>query len=292
MGGSRPSDAKRGRRLGLRRHIPRIRSPASAIRARIVCDRERGRVDVGDLVPAQRRRDAGVGRGADRVGAGDRPVAGVLAEVDEDADRGRRRARSSSRPRWSPIRRSTSSASAFANRRTSGKRELGLDRREDVEAGRARRSSGTTASPSSSSTSRTTSAISRTNGHCPSRRRVEVDQQVVGQLDLGHARVPGVQLDAAEVRDPGERGRVVDDREDGRVPARERDGHLVDVVGMLRPARASGGRTRPRRRSGSASCGRAAAGGAAARSRRRRGSTRRDRPWSARLPGRTACPGS
>ena len=64
--------------------------------------------------------------------------------------------------------------------------------------------------------------------------RVEIDQEVVRQLDLRHARVPGVQLDAAEVRDPGERCGVVDDREDGRVAAREGDGHLVDERRMVR----------------------------------------------------------
>ena len=43
-----------------------------------------------------------------------------------------------------------------------------------------------------------------------------------------------MQLDAAEVRDPGERGGVVDDREHRRVPARELHEHLVDVLGMVR----------------------------------------------------------
>ena len=43
-----------------------------------------------------------------------------------------------------------------------------------------------------------------------------------------------MQLDAAEVRDPGERGGVVEDREDGRVAARERHRHLVDIVRVLR----------------------------------------------------------
>ena len=59
-------------------------------------------------------------------------------------------------------------------------------------------------------------------------RRVEVDQQVVGAR-CRHARVPRVQLDAAEVDDPRERGRVVDDREDRRVAARELDELLADV---------------------------------------------------------------
>src|SRR5689334_16476146 len=48
-------------------------------------DGEGGRVDVADLVPAKRRGDACVRHGPDRVRAGDRPVARVLAEVDEDA---------------------------------------------------------------------------------------------------------------------------------------------------------------------------------------------------------------
>ena len=76
-----------------------------------------------------------------------------------------------------------------------------------------------------------------------------------------------------------ERGRVVDDREDRRVPARERHRHLVDVVRVLRRARASGGRSRRRRRSGTASCGTAAAAGAAGRSRRRRGSSATRSPF-------------
>jgi len=64
------------------------------------------------------------------------------------------------------------------------------------------------------------------------RGRVEVDQHVVGPLDVVDPRVPSVELDAAEVDDPRERGRVVDDREDGRVAAREADELLPDVLGM------------------------------------------------------------
>ena len=66
--------------------------------------------------------------------------------------------------------------------------------------------------------------------------RVEVDQQVVGPLDVVHARVPRVQLDAAEVDHPGERGRVVDDREHGRVAARELHELLADEVRVRRHA--------------------------------------------------------
>ena len=64
-------------------------------------------------------------------------------------------------------------------------------------------------------------------------RRVEVDQQVVRVLDLRHARVPRVQLDATEVGDPGEAGGVVEHREHGRVTARELDEDLVDVVRVV-----------------------------------------------------------
>ena len=122
---------------------------------------------VGDLVPAQRGRDARVGRRAHRVGAGDRPVAGVLAEVDEDADRSATRQvvvatrlvadRGARPPRRAPSR-------SGARRGTAAR--AGSAR--GCAARSRRRSSGTSARPSSSITSRTTSAISRTNGHWPS----------------------------------------------------------------------------------------------------------------------------
>ena len=103
---------------------------------------------------------------------------------------------------WSPMRRSTSSARAFAKRRTSGKSSSGL-----IGAMMcipvAPEVLGYDASPSSSMTSRTTTAIWRTYGR--SGARIEVDQQVVRLLDLRDAGVPGVQLQAAEVGDPFKR---------------------------------------------------------------------------------------
>src|SRR5262249_10526303 len=48
--------------------------------------------------------------------------------------------------------------------------------------------------------------------------------------------VPGVQLDAAEVDDPRERGRVVDHRKDRRVATREADELLPYVVRVRRHA--------------------------------------------------------
>ena len=81
------------------------------------------------------------------------------------------------------------------------------------------------------------------------------------------------------------------DREVARVPARELDLHVSTQSGCGR-ARASGGRTLPRRRSGSASYGTAGGEGGGGRTARRRGSTRPGRPSSARAPGRRPCPGS
>ena len=64
--------------------------------------------------------------------------------------------------------------------------------------------------------------------------RVEVDQEVVRPLDVAHARVPGVEVDAAEVDHPRQRGGVAHDREVSAVAARELDVDLADVVGMVR----------------------------------------------------------
>src|SRR5947208_10159475 len=49
---------------------------------------------------------------------------------------------------------------------------------------------------------------------------IEVDEQVVGLVHFGHARVPGVELDAPEVRDPRETGRVRDDGKVGLIAGR------------------------------------------------------------------------
>ena len=212
--------------------MPCIGSPTCAIRVGHRLDRERRRVDAGDLVPAQRRRDARVRRGAHRVRRGDRPVARVLAEVDEDADAigdapRRRRDRLVVDAPLDLLRERLREPAHLREQ------QLRLDRREDVEAGRARRLR-IRAQPE---LVHHLAHDERDLAHerpLAVGRRVEVDQQVVGPLDLGHARVPRVQLDAAEVRDPRERRRVVDDREHRRVPARELDEHLVDEVGMLR----------------------------------------------------------
>src|SRR5436190_258487 len=66
------------------------------------------------------------------------------------------------------------------------------------------------------------------------RRQVEVDQHLVRLLDVLDARVPRVQLDAAEVDHPCQGGGVVDNGEDGGMSAGEPDELLADVRRMLR----------------------------------------------------------
>ncbi len=288
---STPSRSKRAAASDLplatsRREIP---DDADPLGHRL--DREPLGLDVGDFRPRERRRDARVRRRPHRVGACDRPVARVLAEVDEHAAPSATR-HVVSRDRLvadAPLDllgNRPSQTCARPETRSSGR--IGVMNVEPVAPERLRE--GTTGL-SSSSTSRTTSAIRRTCGHCPSGRRVEVDQHVVRSLDVLDARVPGVQLDAAEVDHPCERGCVVDHSEHRRVAAWKPDELLVDEGRML-AGRASGERSRLRRRSGSAPCERPADEGGAARSGRRRRSSGRDRPWSVPVEGRRPFPGS
>ncbi len=212
--------------------MPRIGSPTAAMRAGIVSSVNTSGSTRRDLVPEQRRRDARVRRGADRVRRGDRPVARVLAVVDEHADA------IGDAPRRRRDRLVVDTALDLDRKRLReaanlGKRQLGLDRREDVEARRARRLR-VRAQPE---LVHHLAHDERDLAHerpLAVARRVEVDQQIVGLLDLRDARRPRVQLDASEVRDPRERLDVVDDREDRRVAARELHEDLVDEVGMLR----------------------------------------------------------
>ena len=70
---------------------------------------------------------------------------------------------------------------------------------------------------------------------CDSRRRIEVDAQLVGMVERAGA--DGiVQLDAAEIHDPRQPGRIVDDLF-RRAPRRERQGHRAQPLGRLSGAR-------------------------------------------------------
>ena len=245
--------------------MPRIGSPTAAIRAGIVCSVNASGSTVATSSHWSGAETRASGRGPHRVRRGDRAVARVLAVVDEDAHAVGHLPRRRRDRLVADSRRSTSTAIAFASRRTSGNSSSGLDRREDVQAGRAGRLR-VRAQPELVQHLLDDERDLADERPLAVGRRVEVDQEVVGPLDLGHARVPRVQLDAAEVRDPGEGGGVVDDREHRRVPARELHEDLVDVLGMVRGDALLVEEVRRRRRSGSASCGTAGAEGGGAHS--------------------------
>src|SRR5439155_716853 len=117
---------------------PDVRAQVTDVREAIAHreKRELRRIDVGHLVPAQRRGRARVRHRADRVRRGDRPIERVLPIVDEHAgailhhpgDR---------RDLWHAVR----DLGRDRLRETAhlGERQLGDDRREDVHAGDTRR---------------------------------------------------------------------------------------------------------------------------------------------------------
>ena len=229
-----PSCSKRGSRLALRRHIPAVRSPTLSIRFRIVFTVKRDGSERATSDHRQRRRDPRVGRRPHRVGARDRAVARVLAEVDEDAPPvghapGRRRHVLVVDPPLDLLRQRLREPPHLREG------ELRPDRRQHVQPGRA----GGLRVRSEPEPVHDLLHDERDLAHELPRvafARVEVDQQVVRPLDVLDARVPGVQLDAAEVDHPGERSGVVDDREDRRVPGRKLHELLADEVGVRRHA--------------------------------------------------------
>src|SRR5207244_3159626 len=184
-------------------------------------DREDGGIDRRDLVPAKRCRDPGIGSRAHRVRRRDRAVARVLAEVDEDAPaighapRGRRDLLVADAA-LDLLRQRLREAADLREE------QLRFDRRQDVEPRRAR-------GLGVRGEAELVHHLAHDERDLPDirplsvRSRVEIDQQIVGPLDVLNAGVPGVQLDAAEVDDPREGSGVVDHGEHGRVSARELD---------------------------------------------------------------------
>ena len=88
-------------------------------------------------------------------------------------------------------------------------------------------------SPTASSDSRATSATSRICDHAHAGHRVEVDAQLVGMVEVLGADRVRVEVDAAEVVDPGEAGRVVDDDLVGGPARREGQGRRPDELGQV-----------------------------------------------------------
>ena len=217
--GSRPRRSKRGRRDGGLRHMPRIGSPTASIRAahRLQVNASGSTAATSSQRSGAETRASGVGRTeyADAIvrsrafwpKSTNTPTRSATRHVVVATAGRRSAARPPRRAPWRSAARPGSGRSRLIGARMCSPVEpdvFGYDR-----------------SPSSSSAVAHDERDLADERPLSVGRRVEVDQQVVGLLDLRHARVPRVQLDAAEVRDPGERGGVVDDREHGRVPARE-----------------------------------------------------------------------
>ena len=87
--------------------------------------------------------------------------------------------------------------------------------------------------PSSSSSAFTSSATRRTSAHATPGPGIEIDAQLVGVVEVAGAHRVRMQLDAAEVDDPGEPRRVVDHDLLGRAPGRKRERHRAQPVGPL-----------------------------------------------------------
>ena len=80
-------------------------------------------------------------------------------------------------------------------------------------------------SPSSSSSAFTSSATRRTSAQATPGVGIEIDAQLVGMIEIAGAHRVRMQLDAAEVDDPGEAGRVVDHDLLGGAPGRKGERH-------------------------------------------------------------------
>ena len=226
------------------RRCPRPGRRCAANRAGTVSSVNASASTVGDLVPGQRHRDPRVGRRPDGVGRRHRPVLGVLVVVEEHAvalllpplarwrgpGRAARRRGRARAPRGAP---------RGYVQRGSIRTLMWMPREPDV--------LGQPTSPTASSASRATSATSRICGHGDAGHRVEVDPQLVGMVEVLGADRVRVEVDAAEVDDPGEPGGVVDDDLVGGPPGRERERRRPDPRRARSRAPASG-RTAARRR--------------------------------------------
>ena len=264
-----------------------------------VVDRRRGVAALGEprrapcrgaARPGRRRAPrptrAGSRRGRRASGAPTRPRR-RCGRGRSGCSRRRRRGAPPSTTSRSPARsaRSTSRASASAARRTSVNVHFGSIRtltwipREPEVFGKPSR-------PWSASTSRTHHRHLAHLVEARLRRRVEVDAQLVGMVEVGAPRRPRVEVDHPEVDRPDQVRGVVGDRarwrcaRSGTSRSRSRSSRAPSS------APASGRRTRPRRRRRSASSSSGARAGAGRRRRRPRRSTRRGRAWCARASGK------
>ena len=189
--------------------IPACGSPICGEARAAPSHREVGGLAVGHLVPAR----AASRRARRGAGAPSRPSRSC-GPSRSGCSRGRRRGAppsTTSRSRATGARRSISRESASAARRTSVKRPARLDAHVHVHAARAARLRPAARGRAPRAAPSPRARRARTSAQATPGPGIEIDAQLVGVLEVGRAHRVRVQLDAAEVHDPGEPGRVVDD---------------------------------------------------------------------------------
>ena len=202
--------------------MPACGSPIAREARRHRQHREVGRVAVGDLVPGR----AAPTR-ARRAAAGPNRPSRSCGPWRSGCSRGTRRGAppsTTSTSRAPGARRSISRENASAARRTSVNVQRGSMRtltcmpREPLVFGQPRR-------PSSLEQRLHLQRDAAHVGPRDARPRIEIDAQLVGMIEIAGAHRVRMQLDAAEVDDPREAGRVVDDDLLGGAPRRKRQRH-------------------------------------------------------------------
>ena len=185
------------------------------------------RRDLGEFLPAHRRRDRGPGLGADAVGAGDRPVAGVLVVVDEDA-----RAPLLLPPaRGHRVGQPALERAAERDRRVAhiGERPARLDAHIDVDAAAAR-GLGKAAVAELGQQRPRLAGHPRGVGEVGAGLGIEVDAQLVRMIDGIGAHRPGVEGDRAHLGRPSDHRQLGRTDLVGRAAGRELDASRLDVV--------------------------------------------------------------
>src|SRR3954471_11103762 len=177
--------------VDLRLHVAELGEAARHRHQREVLGLERV-----ELLPAERRRDGRVGTGADGVGRGDRPVAGVLVVVDEHAlaalllpPRGR-----------DELRRTPLDLSCERERATAHLAEapFRLDAAGDVDPAVPRRLRPAHEAELVERLLDDRGDLLRL-GEAGARLRIDVDAELVRMLDVAAARRPGMEVDSGEV---------------------------------------------------------------------------------------------
>ena len=187
-------------------------------------ERERLRLDQRDLVPGKRRRYARIRRRAHGICRGDRPVLRVLVVVDEHAVPLLLPPLAGGEGRRAPLHLPREGQGRRANFL---EHPAPLDANVHVHAPRAGRLRPTGETVLAQD-------LAREHGHLPhlgpghAGHRIEIDAQLVGMIEVVRAHRVRVEIDATEVDDPGELGRVAQHHFAGGAPGGELQLHGLD----------------------------------------------------------------